>query len=112
MLKHWICGAAIATGLAGFVTTAAQGADEKDKAKTELTIDQVPAAVKATVTKEAGKDGKIGDIEKKTKDGKTVYEAELTLGDKKYELTIAQDGKLISKKLDQDEGEKDEKGEH
>jgi hypothetical protein len=112
MLKHWIFGATIAAGLAGLVTTPAYAVDKKEKDANELTIHQVPAPVKATINKEAGKDGKVGDIEKKTEDGKTVYEAELTLGDKKYELKVAEDGKLISKELDQDKDEKDEKGEH
>ena len=40
-----------------------------------VTLDQVPAAVKATILKEAA-GAKITEIERETKDGKTVYEAE------------------------------------
>ena len=82
--------------------------DEKDKKHDEVKVsmDQLPDAVKVTLMKEAG-GGKIGEIAKETKDGKTVYEADVTIDGKEWELKIGEDGKLLNKKQ---EGEKHEKG--
>ena len=84
----------------GFVAAGALYAEEtKAKNEEKVTIDQVPAAVKATILKEAG-DNKITEIEKETKDGKTIYEAEWIVGDKKIEIKVAEDGTLLSKKTE------------
>jgi hypothetical protein len=52
-------------------------------------------------------------VDKETDDGKTVYEADVTLNGHNYEIRVAPDGTLISKKLDEEgeKGEKDGKGE-
>lgn len=96
----------------GFVAAGALYAEEtKAKNEEKVTIDQVPAAVKATILKEAG-DNKITEIEKETKDGKTIYEAEWIVGDKKIEIKVAEDGTLLSKKTeDADEDKDDDKDE-
>ena len=86
--------------------------DQKDENKDEVkvTIDQVPAAVKATLEKETA-GGTIKEISKDTEDGKTVYEADVTIDGKDLEIKIAEDGTLISKKADEnkDEGDKGDK---
>ena len=91
--------------------------DEKDeKNEVKVKIDQVPQAVRATLTDEA-KGAKLPDeVDKETDEGKTIYEADVMIKDKNYEIKVAEDGTLISKKLDQEdekkEGkEKDEKDE-
>src|SRR3954462_11625855 len=100
--------------------------EEKDEVKVK--IDQVPAAVKKTLDKEsdnakidegraAGKktlekeaeNEKIDEVNKETDDGKTIYEADVKMNGHNYEIKVAEDGTLISKKLDEGEGE--EKGE-
>ena len=75
---------------------------EKDEVK--LTIDQVPPAVKATILKESG-GAALDNIMKESEDGKTVYTAEFMVGKDKYEASIAADGTLIEKKMDQDKKE-------
>jgi uncharacterized membrane protein YkoI len=69
-------------------------------------IDDVPAAVKATILKEA--DGTaVTTVDKETDDGKTVYEADALIGKTNYEIKVAEDGTLISKKIDKEDDDKD-----
>ena len=110
---RWLLAGTLALGLAGIgaaVIRADDKPDKEDKNEVKVTVDQLPAAVKATLTKEAG-DGKIGDIDKETEDGKVQYEADVTVGDKEYEIKIAEDGTLLSKKVEKPEDEKKEKDE-
>lgn len=67
----------------------------------KISLDQVPAPVKATIQREV-QTGKLGEIERETaKDKPTVYEVEYTAADgKAYELKIAEDGKLLAKEAD------------
>jgi len=92
MMTRWMLLAVMAFG--GTVAVALAGDDEK------VTIDQVPAAVKATILKEAN-GATVTEIEKETKDGKTVYEAEWTEGGKEVEITVAEDGTLIEKEVEE-----------
>jgi hypothetical protein len=80
--------------------------EEKDEVKVK--IDQVPAAVKKTLDKESD-NAKIDEVDKETDDGKTIYEADVKMNGHNYEIKVAEDGTLISKKLDEGEGEKGEK---
>ena len=65
----------------------------------DLTIEQLPAPVRATVEQET-KGGKITDIEQDHERGKVIYEVEFTLDGKEYELDVAEDGKLLERRLD------------
>lgn len=63
-------------------------------------IADVPAAVKATILKEAG-DNPIDEIEEViVPDGK-FYEAEWDAGEKEFEIQVSADGKLISKEVEE-----------
>lgn len=73
----------------------------------EVSIDQVPAAVKATILKEAA-GAKITEIERETKDGKTIYEAEFLQDGKEIELKIAPDGTLLGRKIEEEEDDEDD----
>lgn len=65
----------------------------------DVTIDQLPAPVRATVERET-KGGQITDIERDSERGQTIYEVEFVLDGKEYELDIAEDGKLLERRLD------------
>jgi uncharacterized membrane protein YkoI len=69
-------------------------ADEK------VSLEEVPAAVRETIQKHVGK-GKLHEIEREKHKGAVVYEAEY-LGEDgvNYEIKVAEDGKLLSKKKD------------
>ena len=85
-------------------------ADKEDKDEEDddekVTIDQVPAAVKATILKEAG-ENKIEEIEAEKEDGKTVYEAKWHVGGKEIEIKVGPDGTLLKKEVEEDKEEDD-----
>lgn len=85
--------------------------DEDGEDEVKVTIDQVPEAVKAVILAEAG-GAAIEEIEKETEHGQTTYEAEWTVGGKEIELKVSADGKVIKKKVEDADNDKDEKGEH
>jgi hypothetical protein len=65
----------------------------------DLTLEQLPEPVRATVDREA-KGGQITDIEQDREGGQVIYEVEFTLEGKSYELDVAADGKLLERRLD------------
>jgi len=65
-----------------------EGAGEK------VSIDQLPAAVKATVEREAA-GGQLIDISKDTKRGQTSYEVKIAKDGKESEIRIASDGTKV-----------------
>lgn len=83
----------IALFQAALLVSSASYADE------DVTLEQLPPAVRATVDRET-QGGQIKDIERDTKGGQVVFEVEFSLDGKAYELDIAEDGKLIERRLD------------
>src|SRR5690242_15674521 len=79
--------------LAGGVIVAAEDKEEKEANEVTLTIDQLPAAVKATLESEA-KGGKIGEIEK-SDEVEGGYEAEITIDGKETDIFVDADGKVV-----------------
>jgi hypothetical protein len=65
----------------------------------DVSVDQLPPAVRATVDRET-KGGQITDIERDSELGQLIYEVEFTLDGKEFELDIAEDGKLLERRLD------------
>ncbi|HUU94471.1 MAG TPA: PepSY-like domain-containing protein [Phycisphaerae bacterium] len=82
--------------LAGIVVAAWASAPADEQ---EVTLEQVPAAVKATILKESA-GGKIAEIERETKNGQTIYEVEILVNGKEVELRIAEDGTLLGKEIE------------
>jgi len=84
--------------------------DDDDGDEEEVTLKQVPPAVRKTILKAAGKH-KIEEIERETKNGKTVYEAEWRDGDKEVEIKVAPNGKLLKREVeDADDDDDDDDG--
>jgi uncharacterized membrane protein YkoI len=76
----------------------------------EMTLDQVPAPVRATLNREA--DGAtIKTVDKEQSHGKTVYETDVMSGGKNWEIRVDENGRLLSKKVDNEEDEKSSKKE-
>lgn len=91
-------------------------AAEKKKAETHVKMDQLPAAVRATIEKEAA-GGKVEEVEKETEHGATFYEAEIVKKGKESYVHVAEDGKVLKRETEAQErkaegSEKEEKGEH
>jgi hypothetical protein len=77
----------------------------------EQTVDwkNVPAAVQNTITANAN-GGTVTKVEQKTKDGATVYEADVKGTDgKESEVKVGADGKLIKVKVEDQEKEGEDK---
>ncbi len=89
--------------------TSEDGDEDEDEDEEEVSIKDVPKAVRATILKHARK-GKVEEITKETEDGKVIYDVEIEVGDKEYELEIAANGKLLEKELDEDADDDDDDG--
>jgi uncharacterized membrane protein YkoI len=84
---------ALATCLA--TGSAVLAADKKtEREEQQISMDQVPAAVKATLEREA-KGGTLGSVMQETEKGKTFYEAEIDKNGKKSYVHVAPDGKVL-----------------
>ncbi len=81
--------------------------DDEGENEKEISLDQVPAAVKATILKQAG-ENKIKEIEVETRAGKKIYEAEWVEGDKEVEIKVASDGTFLGKEIEDEDDEDDE----
>jgi hypothetical protein len=68
----------------------AQGKEKK------VGIDQVPAEVKAAILKEVG-DGKLVDIGEFTEGQKKLYEIEMVVDGKEFDVLFSSDGKVLKK---------------
>ena len=79
--------------------------DEGDEVKVQL--HDCPAPVQATLAKESN-NADIKTVDKETKDGKVIYEADAMINGTNYEIKVAEDGTLIKKKVDNEEDEKSE----
>jgi len=104
MKTKWMISVLMALALVGMASYTARAEDKDEKV---TSIDQIPAAASATIKKEVG-ENKIDKVLQCTKDNKTYYEAQYKDGDKKMEIKVDPDGKVI-KKGPADEEDKDKK---
>ena len=74
----------------------------------KLSLDQVPAPVKATMEKEA-KGGTIADVTKETEKGKTFYEAHIMKDGKDRYVNVREDGKVLKRESAKKEAKEDAK---
>jgi hypothetical protein len=85
-----------------------KGKDEEDEGnETQVKFVDLPAPVQTTINRES-ENAKIDTVDKEDHHGKFIYEADAKLHGHNYEIKVAEDGTLVSKKLDE-EDEKDEK---
>lgn len=82
--------------------------DDDGEEEEELTIEQVPAAVKATILAEAA-GATVKEIEREFKNGQTVYEAEWVVNGQEIEIKVAPDGTLLKKQVEEDDDDDDDK---
>jgi len=87
----------------GFLALSLAGAPalaDDDDDEQELTLEQLPSQVRATVESEA-RGGQIDEIEMETgKDGKVRFEVEIRKGGEKLEVVIAADGAVLERKVE------------
>jgi uncharacterized membrane protein YkoI len=76
----------------------------KEENEVKLRPDEVPAAARAALEREAG-GATINTVDKEMSGGKTVYETDVMMNGKNWEIKVDENGKLLSKKLDPEEHE-------
>lgn len=91
-------------------TLVAKKLDEEDEAdEVEVKLADCPEAVRKTLTREA--DGaKIDKVDKFSKEGRWLFETDVKIDGKNYEIIVTEQGLLLSKRVDE-EDEEDEKEE-
>lgn len=82
--------------------------EDEDEHEVKMAIADVPPPVRQTLVTEAP-GATIKTVDHEMHQGTMVYEADAMVGGKNWEILVAEDGKLISKKLDEEAEEKDEK---
>lgn len=88
-MTKWIYAIAAAVGLALAAPALAE----------DVTMDQLPQAVRQTLERELGQ-GRVHEIERDRDGDRVVYEVEIYDGGQKFELDIAEDGRLLSRRPD------------
>jgi len=101
--------AAISIAVIGsFACPVLLSAEENEEA---VQMKDLPAAVQTTIKDKAGSN-EIVKIEKKTEEGKTVYEAVVNKKGTEWSIEVDANGKFLKKyKESEEKGEKGEKGE-
>ncbi len=89
MFKRCVCFTLIGTGLLAAGAATGLAWDEE-----EVSLDQVPAKVRATLLKLAG-DAKITEVERETHHGITTYEAEWEVNGLETEVELTASGEVI-----------------
>ena len=90
-MKKIIAAISIAA-IAGLACPALLSAEEENEQT--VTMSDLPAAVQTTIKDKAGSN-KIEKIEKKTEEGKTVYEAVVDKNGKEWSIEVDQNGKFL-----------------
>jgi hypothetical protein len=67
-----------------------------EKGEKHMTMDELPAAVKATVEKEST-GGQVGEVEKETHRGKTFYEVQITKNGQESYVHVSPEGKVLKR---------------
>jgi len=104
-MKHIIPAIAVATVLTLGAWSPLLAEEENEQ---QVKMSDLPAAVQTTIKDKAGSN-EIIKIEKKTEDGKTVYEAVINKSGKEWAIEVDQNGKFL-KQYDESK-EKEEEGE-
>ena len=75
----------------------------------KVRVEDLPSTVRRTLDRESY-GGKVLEVEREIKAGRTLFEADVRLDGSTYEVLIAADGKLLSKTLDDDDDDDDDDG--
>jgi len=111
--SNWILAASLLVVVLATSLTSEAGKGKRKGKKTEqqVTLEQVPPKVKATILKEAG-ENEIEEIEKVSLGKKVLYyEAEWMEGENEVEIKVAPSGKLLDKEVEKADEDDDEDAE-
>ena len=104
-MKHIVPAIAVATVLTLGAWTTVFAEEENEQT---VKMSDLPAAVQTTIKDKAGSN-EIMKVEKKTEDGKTVYEAVVNKNGKEWSIEVNANGKFLKQYEESKEKEKGEK---
>ena len=112
MTKTWVLVSVLALGLGcssqSTHSMKSEGKEEGEEVKMNLA--DVPPAVRTSLQREAG-GASIDKIDREMKNGKTVYETDVMMNGKTWEIQVDENGQLVSKRIEDEADEKNEKNE-
>ena len=92
----WMLLALMAAGMCGCASSQRHGAEAAEAGETKVSLAQTPPAVRQTIERElAG--AQLEDIARKERAGRTIYETDIIRDGHKWEVVVAEDGKVLSK---------------
>lgn len=112
--RKFALAASIAVGVAVAGCSMMHHEKEEEGNEVKVKLTEAPAAVQQAFAREStGARKPIDTLDKETdKSGQVIYEADAVLADgKNYEIRVDANGKVISKKVDNEEDEKGKKNE-
>jgi uncharacterized membrane protein YkoI len=104
-MKHIVPAIAVATVLTLGAWTTVSAEEENEQT---VKISDLPEAAQTTIKDKAGS-SEIVKIEKKTEEGKTVYEAVVNKKGTEWSIEVDANGKFLKQYKESEEKEKDEK---
>jgi hypothetical protein len=102
----WAMLLALGVGLTACTTLAL--AEDDDENETTIKFSEAPKAVQDTFKKEAKGGATPETLVKEIEDGKTVYEAEVTVDGKKWEIEVGEDGTVLEREAADDDDDDDD----
>jgi uncharacterized membrane protein YkoI len=106
MKANWVViGLMSAAMLVGCKQNKNGGGESAEEDEVKMTLDQVPAAAREGLQREAG-GATITKVDNEKHNGQTVYETDVKSGGKTWEIMVDENGNLVSKKAEDESGEK------
>jgi hypothetical protein len=81
----------------------------KDEEEVAIKLADCPVAVQKTLQREAG-GAAIDKVDRESRAGRVIFEIDVKIDGKNYEILVAEDGLLISKALDEEDEDEEERG--
>ena len=78
--------------------------EEAEEHEVKMSINDIPEDAREAIMHEA-QGATVKTVDQEQMDGKTIYEADAMINGQNWEIKVDQEGKLISKKLDNEESE-------
>ena len=99
---------ALGLGCSGQASQSMNVEGKAEGAEVTMKLGDTPPAVRAALQREAG-GAAIDKVDREMKEGKTIYETDVMMNGKNWEIQVDEQGNLVSKKLDDEATEKNEK---
>ena len=100
-MYRWLWIVTLGLGPSAGVTGCAS-TDKGEEGEVKMSLEQCPAPVQETLKREAAGE-KIERVDQENRDGAVVYETDVNINGQETEIVVAADGKVISKKTEDEE---------